>query len=262
MRNDSIPVEEARIGNVHHIEDYPSFHERHRIFPQVFKGRNHRKVLDIAAGVGVVGKRIMDYSDVEVVCNDISPSCLQIMRRAGIQTVSFDIDDSEKQFPIPDSHFDAVISLASIEHIIDIDHYMNEIYRILKKDGCLYISSPNYAGIIYLLPVLLKGRSFHNPLVPGDRYEFYAHVRYFTYVTLLEYVRSFGFSPVSVYLALPKEGSRFNKLMKKSKARAMLFYYAMKFIYNFLGPRWASEPVICFQKNAASAAQKLEKVIL
>ena len=63
MRADAIPLEEERLKNVSEITDYKSLHERHRIFPEVLRGKKDLKVFDIAAGVGVVGKRIQDGSD-------------------------------------------------------------------------------------------------------------------------------------------------------------------------------------------------------
>jgi len=36
MRKDAKNVEESRLQGIEKIEDYPSFHERHRIFPQIF----------------------------------------------------------------------------------------------------------------------------------------------------------------------------------------------------------------------------------
>ena len=261
MRDDSISIEEERIGSVHIISDYQQFHERHRIFPAVFEKRNHKTVIDVAAGVGVVGKRIMNHSDVDIICNDISPTCLKIMKNEGIKTVSFDVDDKDKPFPFNDGRFDAVISLASIEHVIHIDHYVQEIRRILKDDGYLYISAPNYSGILILLPFLLTGRTFHNPLSEKDRYEFYAHVRYFTYRSLIEYISSFNFYPDTVYLGLPEYGSRYRALKKKSRIKAFLFRSCMHFIYSFFGPRWSSEPVICFRKGKRTN-NKIKKIIL
>lgn len=203
----------------------------------------------------------MDYSDVDILCNDVSPTCLETMKNEGIKTVSFDVDDTEKPFPFSDGYFDAVISLACIEHVINIDHYVREINRILKDDGFLYISAPNYTGLLYLLPFLISGRTFHNPLSTNDRYEFYAHVRYFTYRTMIEYIGSFGLHPDTVYLPLPEYGSRYQSLKKKSKLKALLFRNTMRLMYTFLGPRWASEPVICFSKNG-DKKKKIKKIIL
>ena len=262
MRKDAIELEEKRLEDIHNIEDYQSIHERHRIFPSVFGKRRHKRILDIAAGVGVVGKRIGDDYKAELVCNDICPRCSKIMQDLGLSTVSFDIDNNEQTFPFPDGHFDAIIALATIEHVIHIDHFLAEIYRMLSTNGCLYLSAPNYSGLPYLLPFLLSGKTFHDPMSKGSRYEFYAHVRYFTYRTLLELVSSFGFVPITVYLPIPQASSNYLALKDRSKLKALAFRTVMKSIYTLLSPRWASEPVICFKKNLNRQNHKLRKKVI
>jgi len=264
MRRDSIRLEERRFESAHieKLEDYPAFHERHRVFPAVFEERNHRKILDVAGGMGVVGKRIQNYYDAQVICNDISPKCLKTMQHLGLTAVSFDIDDDDGVFPFSDNCFDAVIALATIEHVIHLDHFLTEIRRILQHDGFFYLSAPNYSGIPYLLPFLWTGKTFHDPLSEPSRYEFYAHVRYFTYRTLLEFVSSFGFHPDSVYLPLPESSSRYQELRAKSKSKALGFRYLMKGIYTILSPRWASEPIICFKNAPKGRVNKIRKVVL
>lgn len=261
MRNEAIQLEELRLQDINDLSDYQAHHERHRIFPAVFERRALSKILDVAAGVGVVGKRIHDQYPAELLCNDICPKCLQTMEKSGLKTVSFDIDDKEKPFPFQDGNFDAVIALATIEHLINIDHFIGEIHRILRQGGYLYISAPNYTGLTYLLPFLMTGKTFHNPLADPSRYEFYAHVRYFTYQTLLEYVGSYGFTPDTVYLPLPESSSRYMALRQESLLKATLFRAAMKFAYR-LSPRWNAEPVICFQKSGTNQTQKIRTVIM
>jgi SAM-dependent methyltransferase len=261
MRNDAIPLEEMRLKNVADVQEYESVHERHRIFPALFENRNHTEIIDIAAGVGVVGQRIKSHYHERVLCNDISPKCLSIMRNNGLRSISFDIDDPRTNFPFTTGRFDAVIALATIEHLIHIDHFVSEIHRILRDDGCFYVSAPNYSGVLYLLPFLLSGKTFHDPLSGGSRYEFYAHVRYFTYRTLLEFVASFGFRPDTVYLPLPQSSSRYAKLRARSKVAAGLFRQSMRALYA-LSPRWASEPVICFRKGPGWTGGHVRKVVL
>jgi len=261
MRKDATIVEESRLQGIEKIEDYPSFHERHRIFPQIFENRKHERIIDIAAGVGCAARRIHDMYLDSIVCNDVTDTALRVLKQQGLNTTSFDIDDEDLPFPFSDGYFDAVVSLATIEHVICLDHHMKEIRRILTNDGYLYISTPNYAGLVHLPRYLIKGESFHDPLKEYSRYEFYAHVRYFTYKTLLKFVGSFGFAPVAVYLPLPECSSFYRAMKEKSPLKAALFRNALKFLYT-IGPRWASEPVLVFQKSENKSPNGFRKVIL
>ena len=58
MREDAVGLEEERLNQINTIDDYQMVHERHRVFPYVFENRNHRKILDISAGVGVVARNM------------------------------------------------------------------------------------------------------------------------------------------------------------------------------------------------------------
>jgi 2-polyprenyl-3-methyl-5-hydroxy-6-metoxy-1,4-benzoquinol methylase len=261
MREDAIKIEETRLENVNDIADYPDFHERHRVFPAIFENRQHKRILDIAAGVGCAAQRVHENYPADLLCNDITPKCLNILKKLGLSTVSFDLDDASQDFPFPDGHFDAIIGMATIEHIIHIDHFVQEIHRVLKDDGYLYMTTPNYGALVYLPRFLLQGKTFHDPLSKSSRqrYEFYGHVRYFTYRSMVEYVSSFGLVPDTVYLALPAGSTRYQAL---SKPKALAYRYAMTLMYYLLSPRWASEPIVCFRKSSKSANGKMRKVVL
>jgi len=263
MRENAIRLEEARLQDVNEIDDYGSVHERHRVFPAVFENRQHKVILDTSAGVGCVAQRIWGHYSNELLCNDITPKCLTLLQNMGLPTVSFDLD-SDEPYPFPDGHFDAIVSLSTIEHLIHVDHFVKEIHRILSKDGRLYISSPNYASVSFFPQYVLPGRSFHNPLSRSvrQRYEFYAHVRYFTYSTLLEFVSAFGFVPDTVYLPLPAGSTQYQALYAKSKLKALAFRNPMRVIYTALSPRWAPEPVLCFRKADSGVHRKMRKVLL
>lgn len=262
MRTDAITLEEKRLEEVNSLDSYTQFHERHRIFPALFADRNHKKIMDLSAGVGVVARRIKEQYPADLICNEISPKCLSLLKEAGHQTTSFDLDNPEKPFPLKDGEMDAVISLATIEHLMNVDFFIEQIHRILKEDGYLYISAPNYNGIIYILNLLKNGKSFHDPMHPIDRYEFFGHVRYFTYRTLKEFVESYGFVLDSVYLAKPQSSTKFQKLHQRSKTKAAIVRWGMTTMYRLVSPRWASEPVLCFRKGQNTKNQKPRKVIL
>lgn len=262
MRKDAILVEESRLVGVESIDDYNVIKERHRIFPAIFEGRQHKEILDIAAGVGCASYRILNGYDAKLFASDITPTCLRILRGLGIPTISFDIDDPHSSFPFDDGQFDAVVSLVTLEHLIYFDHFLEEIYRILADDGYLYISTPNYAAPEYLIQPLLTGKTFHDPLGTEEKYEFYAHVRYFTYITMVDLVRHYQFTPEAVYLALPGGSTRFQELFDSSKLLALAFRYTMWLKHNLLPARMAAEPVLCCQKNRGENHRRIRKVVL
>jgi SAM-dependent methyltransferase len=263
MRHDSIEVEEHRLTGVEKIEDYRWFKERHRVFPAVFENRNHKRVIDLSAGVGCAAKRIKELYNAEIICNDIAPTCLKVLNQLGLKTVSFNIDDPETHFPFDDAYFDAVISLATIEHLLYPDHLLNETRRILAPGGFFYICAPNYAAPEYMMKLLFLGRSFHEPLgSEEEKYEFYAHVRYYTYKTLRDFVSSFGFSLDTVYIAMPAGSSRYEELYARSRFKALAYKNIMRFRHLILSARWASEPILCFRKDLPNKKRRVRKVVL
>jgi 2-polyprenyl-3-methyl-5-hydroxy-6-metoxy-1,4-benzoquinol methylase len=256
MRGDSLGLEAGRMEGKT-LDNYPWVHERHRIFPEVFEDRNHRRVLDISAGIGMVAARIKSKYPCSLVCNEVDESCLRELKKLDIEVVSTDLDSLDR-LPFADRSFDAIICLATLEHLVHLDHFAGELFRILAARGRLYLSVPNYASLYWMIP-LIRGRTFHNPFGERSRYEFYAHIRYFTYQTLLEFMGHFGFQADTVYLPLPKGSSRFQKIRQRSRMMALVLQNGLRLLYH-LSPRWHQEPVICFAKE--TTGRTIRKVIL
>jgi hypothetical protein len=80
MRQDSQALETGRMTGMT-IEDYPWLHERHRIFPEVFENRNHKDIIDISAGIGIVAKRISERYACKIRCNEIDETCVAQLRK-------------------------------------------------------------------------------------------------------------------------------------------------------------------------------------
>ncbi len=245
MRVDSRQLENQRLSGLS-LDNYPFYHERHRIFPAVFENRSHKRILDISAGIGVVARQIKEQYPCDLFCNEVSEVCLNELKKLNVPVTSYDLD-TEGRIPFEDNSFDAIICLATLEHLINIDNFVQELNRILKEEGRLYLSVPNYAGWKSTLTIL-RGRSFHDPLHEPSRYEFYAHVRYFTYKTLLEYMAHFGFIADSTYLALPQSSSKIKRLRSKFPFIIPVLRALSGFTY-LLSARWHEEPVICFAKS-------------
>ena len=262
MRKDSIRLEESRVHDGQASSEFPPFKERHRIFPAVFEGRNHKRILDLAAGIGYVTQRLLDQYPATVISHDISPSCLEQLRARGAPTLCFDIDDAQIGLPFRCGAFDAVISLVTVEHLLFVNEFLCEINRILCDGGYLYIAAPNYAAFEYLVAPLMHARSFHDPMHSGERYEFYAHVRYFTFITLKELAESMGFVLDTVYIGLPAGSDRFRKMQQQSSFKAQIFHDLMWLKAKLLTASRASEPILCLKKSGPAGEHRYRTVLL
>jgi hypothetical protein len=106
----------------------------------------------------------------------------------------------------------------------------------------------------------LRGKTFHDPF--KEYYEFCAHVRYYTYPTFIELIRSYGFSLEAVYIALPEENTQYRKMCRKAPLKARLHRTSRWLMYHLLSPRWTAEPIACFQKTSEPKYQRVRKVVL
>jgi ubiquinone/menaquinone biosynthesis C-methylase UbiE len=102
------------------------------------------KVLDLACGVGY-GSLFLSINDAisEITACDISEEALSYGRKMfSNHKISFQ-NQTAIQIPFDDCSYDAYVSLETFEHIKDVDIYLSEAYRVLKKKGIFIVSVPN-----------------------------------------------------------------------------------------------------------------------
>ena len=80
---------------------------------------------------------------------DIDTNALKEAKRKGYLVTKVDLN--RETLPFKDSSFDAVACLDVIEHLMNPRHLLKEIYRVLKKEGELVISTPNVQWLYHLL---------------------------------------------------------------------------------------------------------------
>nr|WP_300807369.1 glycosyltransferase [uncultured Acetatifactor sp.] len=104
-----------------------------------------KKVLDAACGEGY-GTALLAKAAAHVTGIDISPDAIARAKGSYSQEgrVRF-IEGSIAELPLEDYSIDVVVSFETIEHVPeDIQHkFLDEIARVLKKDGFLIMSTPN-----------------------------------------------------------------------------------------------------------------------
>lgn len=68
------------------------------------------------------------------------------MKKARQKKIDAKLGDLNKKMPFKDNMFDVITATQVIEHLYDVDVFVSEIYRILKKNGILIISTENLSA--------------------------------------------------------------------------------------------------------------------
>ena len=110
--------------------------------------RKPKRILDVGCGTGYFAHLMKQkYTESTVIGIDISKMALKLGRNQ-YPEVTFIRADAEKKLPFPSNYFDLVISGEHIEHLVDVDSYLEEINRVTKKNGHLLLTTPNLASWI------------------------------------------------------------------------------------------------------------------
>ncbi|GAA0379218.1 class I SAM-dependent methyltransferase [Bacillus horti] len=95
------------------------------------------KALDVATGGGHVANALATHVQ-EVTALDLTPEILQqaeaFIQKNNHQNVTFVQGDAE-QLPFADESFDLVTCRIAAHHFPNVPHFVQEVYRVLKKGG-------------------------------------------------------------------------------------------------------------------------------
>ncbi len=141
------------------------------------------------------------------------------MQKKGFQVTGFDVNPArfsksieklnlnviqgsmgEKTLPFKDNTFDAVIMNEVFEHLnTNLISVVNEIKRVLKPNGKVFISTPNLRSLVGIKNFLVKGKAYS---CCGEIYEEYekigkyghmGHVREYTPQELITFLNKLNF---------------------------------------------------------------------
>jgi 2-polyprenyl-3-methyl-5-hydroxy-6-metoxy-1,4-benzoquinol methylase len=147
----------------------------------------NRDVLDLGCLDGTLGELFVRQGN-RVKGIDASKTAIQKARDRGVDAQLGNLDDV---FPFADASFDVVFAGEIIEHVFEVDQFVEEAFRVLRPGGSFIVTTPNLAALGRRLLLLFNRNphieiSFKSPGAAG-------HIRYFIASTLRKFLESKGF---------------------------------------------------------------------
>jgi len=147
-------------------------------------------VLEVGCGLGDFSIYLAKYG-ANVIGTDFSTSAIEFAKEkctAKGSSASFQLADAQA-LPFDSNSFDLIFSCECLEHVPDPRKALSEMFRILKPNGRLILTTENYSNamIIYWLMALLKGQKFNS----GSGVQPVEH--FFLYWRVLRMMRQAGF---------------------------------------------------------------------
>jgi SAM-dependent methyltransferase len=153
----------------------------------IFEFKKAGKFLDVGAGLGAV-LLYVDRPEFELYATEFDADALAFITKSYTNPVNIfqgDLVDAK----YPDNYFDYICCNHVIEHVIDPVGYLQEMYRILKKDGILFLGTPDRKSNLYKLYRLARYAQGNIPaIIDGIEHTFI-----FSKKNLLELCEKAGF---------------------------------------------------------------------
>lgn len=100
------------------------------------------KILDIGCGGGLIAESLpYYYPKAEIYGCDVSRTAITYANKLGSGKVKYAIINN-KRFPYKDNFFDVCLCLDVLEHVLDVDYFLNEVRRVLKKNAKFFLIVP------------------------------------------------------------------------------------------------------------------------
>lgn len=113
-----------------------------------------RTLLDIGCGSGELARRVASRFS-EVRATDVSPIAITTAQlQSTPANVRFETLDSNAPLPFPNSSFDAVVTLSTLQYLFDPEAFFAEAWRVLNSQGRLLVEVPNMAYLPQRLRLL------------------------------------------------------------------------------------------------------------
>lgn len=100
------------------------------------------KILDIGCGGGLIAESLpYYYPKAEIYGCDVSRTAIAYAKKLGSGKAKYAVINN-KRFLYKDNFFDVCICLDVLEHVPDVDYFLKEVRRVLKKNGTFFLIVP------------------------------------------------------------------------------------------------------------------------
>jgi len=123
--------------------------------------KNYKKslrILDVGGGIGFFGLNFkLNFPKSEIIILDLyKKKYLEFIERILNNIYNIKIDflpncDIQKKIPLKEKSVDIIFALDVLEHIYNVDNALDEILRVLKEEGLLFISVPTEGKFLKLI---------------------------------------------------------------------------------------------------------------
>jgi len=150
------------------------------------------KILDLGCGTGYGSKILFDKGS-EVYAIDNSKEAIGYAKK-NYSGPKYHCNSAE-QLPFEDNFFDAVCAFEVIEHIKDPEAVLNEAHRVLKRNGDLFISTPNPRHLRNVILHILFRRPYPKKSDPNNIY----HLKEFYYDEFIGFLQNNKFKIIDKF---------------------------------------------------------------
>jgi len=186
---------------------------------------NDGKLLDLGCGWGYLGQYLKD-SQIEYTGIDIDDEKYKNAQGSGIKIIQHDLNSG--QLPFAPKYFDYVVCSAVLEHVLNPNHLLSEMERVIKDDGDIIMILPNDYNILNRIRFLINHPLYNYPFSP------HGHLHLFNIKQAKTFLTENGFKIVSEKVYPGKEPAFIPQSIRhmlselKPSLFARVVYYHMK----------------------------------
>ena len=155
---------------------------------------NAVKILDVGCSEGILGKRLKERNNAEVVGIEIDENMASFAKQKIDKVIISNVDEINLKKYLKSNYFDCIIFADILEHLRNPWKIVENVKPFLNNDGVVIVSIPNIRHYTTIFNLLVKGVWSYNDRGIHDK----NHLRFFTFKTIKEMFRVAGFKVVNV----------------------------------------------------------------